>query len=313
MANNTWEPMKGDELPSSLFKYQILCTKHLHELQDDFEVLDTAGKISHNTVFRSYVGTNTHELPASFLDAKSIVIIAVFTPLLTANFHYNGESHQILVPHYYEDGITEEHLKNTIKNQIIGHNGYRIENAKTSVLLKRLAVRSGLGRYGRNNLCYVDGFGSFVRLHAFFTDFEFEEDNWIEAKIMDSCEKCKICQNNCPTGSINDENFVIDIEKCIPLYNEIPGEFPWWINPESHNALMGCMKCQLICPANNEVVKLTQTLEDVSEEETKALLEGNPTDDQIASLSKKTKMFIPEHASYYVPVLSRNLRALIGQ
>jgi epoxyqueuosine reductase len=303
--------MGGYEIPSSLFKYRTISIEHLQELQDDFEVLDAAGKISHNAVFREYIGNKTHEHPEAFPDAKSVIVIAVFTPLLISNFHYKGKKHEVLVPHYYDDGITEEHLRNTIQNQIIRNTRYRVENANAHVLFKRLAVRSGLGRYGRNNLCYVDGMGSFLRLHAYFTDYVFEEDSWTEAKLMDSCANCKICQNNCPTGSISEDNFVIDIEKCIPLYNEIQGDFPEWLDPYSHNAFMGCMKCQLICSANSTVVSQTQTLDDISEEETKALLEGNPDESQISALSTKLRMFTPENAYYYVPVLSRNLRALI--
>ncbi|MCK5240608.1 MAG: hypothetical protein KAR33_13710, partial [Candidatus Thorarchaeota archaeon] len=66
-----------------------------------------------------------------------------------------------------------------------------------------------------------------------------------------------------------------------------------------------------ICPANNKVITQTQRFEDVTEDETKALLDGNLDEDQISILSKKLRMFIPEHAYYFVPVLSRNLRALI--
>ncbi|MHA1907250.1 MAG: 4Fe-4S double cluster binding domain-containing protein [Candidatus Thorarchaeota archaeon] len=311
MADRMWEPIQGEELPNSLYRYRTISIEHLHELQDDFEVLDSAGKISYNEVFRKYIGGKTHEHPATFPEAKSVIVIAVYTPLLTTNFLYKGKKHEVLVPHYYEDGITEAHLKKTIQNQIIGSSDYRVENANQNVLFKRLAVRSGLGKYGRNNLCYVDGFGSFVRLHAFFTDYEFEVNNWTDARMMDSCEKCKTCQNNCPTGSISDENFVIDIEKCIPLYNEIKGEFPEWMNSTWHNALMGCMRCQLICPANGTVVTRTQRFDDVSEEETKALLEGNHEDEQIDFLWTKLRLFRPEDAWYFVPVFSRNLRVLI--
>ena len=253
-----------------------------------------------------------HTLPEDFQDAKSVVVIAVYSPLLKTRFHYQETAHEILVPHYYNDGITESHLISTIQNQVIGSADYRVVNARMYVLLKRLAVRSGLGEYGRNNLCYVEGMGSFIRLHAFFTDFVFSEDSWNEAKMMDQCSTCKVCFNNCPTGSINEHDSIINIERCIPLYNEVPGDFPSWLDSTSHSALMGCMRCQLPCPANSAVVARSQRLADVSEEETKALLEDELSQELMASLSSKTRMFIPEEAWYYVPVLARNLRALLA-
>ncbi|MFW9849950.1 MAG: 4Fe-4S double cluster binding domain-containing protein [Candidatus Thorarchaeota archaeon] len=312
MTDRIWEIVKNaEELPKYLYKYSTISIDHLHELKDDFKVLDAAGKISGHPVFRKYIGYQTYEVPETFPDAKSVIVIAVSVPLMTVNFHHEGSKHEILVPHYYDDGVAEDQLKMTIKNRIIGHEGYRIENAKESVLFKRLAVRSGLGKYGRNNLCYVDGFGSFLRLHAFFSDFEFGVDKWTDAQMMDSCENCQICKNNCPTGSISRENFVIDVGKCIPLYNEVQGEFPEWMSPSSHNALMGCMKCQLNCPVNETAITQAQQFNDISEEETMALLEGNIDGSPIDFLWTKLRLFKPEDAWYFVPVFSRNLRALL--
>ncbi|MFW9980119.1 MAG: 4Fe-4S double cluster binding domain-containing protein [Candidatus Thorarchaeota archaeon] len=311
MQNRMWAPIDEDEIPSSLYKYRTISVEHLQELQDDFSSFDIEGKVSNNPTFRKYISTMNHTLPESFPDAKSVVVMAVYTPLLKAYFHYKDVRHEVLVPHYYNDGITETHLIRTVKNQIIGKQGYRIENAKIHVLLKRLAVRSGLGKYGRNNLCFVEGMGSFVRLHAFFTDYRFAEDNWTEAMLMDRCANCKICLRNCPTGSISEKSFIVDVERCIPLYNEIPGEFPKWIESASHSALMGCMRCQLPCPANSSVIEKAQILTEVAEEETESLIEESLNEEQTALLSEKTRMFIPEEAWYYVPVLARNLRALI--
>jgi len=289
-----------------------MSTRHLEELREDFEVLDSKGTVSNNPVFRSYIKQQQpHNTPESFPGAKSIIVMAIFTPLMTASFHYQGSIHEVMVPHYYDDGITEEHLKNTILNRIIQNQHYRVENAKMFVLLKQLAVRSGLGRYGRNNLCYVDGFGSFLKLFAFFTDFEFEEDNWTELKMMEQCEDCRVCLMQCPTGGISEGNFVVNVEKCLPLYNEVPGKFPTWIESDAHNALMGCMKCQLLCPANREVSKKTQKLDSISEQETRKILDECPDDELIHTLSEKLRMFKPEDASYFFPVISRNLQVLL--
>ncbi|MFW9806585.1 MAG: 4Fe-4S double cluster binding domain-containing protein [Candidatus Thorarchaeota archaeon] len=307
-----WEMDLGDVIPQSIYKYRTVSIKHLEDLKEEFQVLDSKGKVGKNPVFRSYIEQQQpHSLPESFPDAKSIVVMAVFTPLMIAKFHYQGAIHEIMVPHYYDDGITEDHLKNTILTKIIGSQQYRVENAKMYVLLKRIAVRTGLGKYGRNNLCYVDEMGSFVKLFAFFTDFVFEEDSWKEVEMLDQCTNCKVCLMQCPTGSISEGNFVINVEKCLSLYNEVPGEFPAWIDSDAHNALMGCMRCQLICPANSEVSKKIQQLDSVSEQETKKILDECPDDELIHSLSVKLRMFTPESAYYFFPVISRNLRVLL--
>jgi len=303
----------GNEIPDSIYQYRVMSIQHLRELQENFETLDSQGKISNHPVFRSYIDEKQHQLPESFPEAKSVIVMAVFTPMMTVDFHYQGKIHAIQVSHYYEDGITEDQLKSTILNKIIGDNQYRVENAKMHVLLKRLAVRTGLGKYGRNNICYVDGMGSFLKLFAFFTDFSFDEDNWKDAEMMESCKNCRVCRTQCPTGAISEDNFVIDVEKCIPLYNEVPGEFPDWIDSSSHNALMGCLRCQLPCPANSEVVKKGQKLDPISEEETRKILDGSSDDELYLSLSEKLRMFIPEHAYYYFPVITRNLRVLIRE
>ena len=311
MNARIWEMDLENGIPESFYKYGVMSVKHLQELQSDFESVDAEGKVSNNPVFRKYIQKQQHHLPDSLPDAKSVIIMAVFTPLMTVDFHHQGAIHEIMVPHYYEDGITEDHLKTTILNNIIGDNQYRVENGRMHVLLKRLAVRTGLGKYGRNNICYVEGMGSFLKLFAFFTDFEFDEDNWQDAEMMTSCKTCKACLKQCPTGAISEDCFVIDVEKCIPLYNEVPGEIPDWIDSDSHSALMGCMRCQLPCPANSEVVKLTQKLDPITEEETQMILDGISSDELYQSLWEKLRMFIPEHAYYFFPVISRNLRVLL--
>ncbi|MDH5451230.1 MAG: hypothetical protein OEY24_05350 [Candidatus Bathyarchaeota archaeon] len=106
---------------------------------------------------------------------------------------------------------------------------------------------------------------------------------------------------------------MIDAGKCLTLYNEIEGEFPKWIDPNAHNALMGCMKCQLHCPANREVIKLTGRLEDVTEEETKKILKGKPDKKLLDSLSNKLRNFYPASSKDSFPIFTRNLRVLLNR
>ena len=285
---------------------------HLKELQDDIDALYREGKISDNETFQSYVSTKKFEVPESFPDAKFVIVLAIFNPHALANFHYKGQKHEIMIPsNYYDNDYTKEQIEYTVLNKIIGQSGYRIEDVRRSYLMKRLAVRSDLAKYGRNNITYVGELGSAITLYAYLTDYEFEEDNWTDVQMMEICEDCKICLNRCPTRAISEDDFVIDITKCIPLYNEVGGEFPEDIPADAHNALVGCMRCQEKCPENRESNKRTRQLEDVTEEETTSILEGSPDEALVESLTKKLRGFPWATKIEYIPMLTRNLSVLI--
>jgi len=287
---------------------------HLGELQEDIDKLRRAGTLSDNEVYRSYIDSKKFEIPESLPNAKSIIILAIFSRLALVRFHIDGKNHEIMIPpNYYDDGTTFEDFENLIVKEIIKESGYKVEFTN-KLHMKLLAVRSGLGKYGRNNICYVDKWGSMINLFVYFTDFQFEEDHWTELKMMDQCEKCSICIKSCPTNAIpspSDENFVINAGKCISVYNEINGIIPNWIPSNAHNALMGCMKCQNICPSNRDVIKLTTQLEDITEDETKMILDGIINEKFTDSLSKKLKMFSPSDGVGALPVIKRNLGFLI--
>jgi epoxyqueuosine reductase len=178
-------------------------------------------------------------------------------------------------------------------------------------MLKRLAVRSGLGQYGRNNICYVDGMGSFTTLLAYFTDYNFLEDHFQDVSLMRRCLKCNICRRKCPTQCIPDKDFIIDAGRCVTLYNEIEGEFPEWLPANAHNALMGCMRCQFDCPQNRDVITKSVRLQDVTEEETHKILAGTTEPELLATLSEKLQYYYPATDPKYFPIFTRNLGVLI--
>jgi len=297
------------------YKYKTISISHLDELQEDIDKLRREGKLSDNKTYRSYIDNKKFEVPENLPDAKSIVILAIFSKLALVNFHLDDKKYEVMIPpNYYDDGITFEDFEKIILNEVIKEPGYKIEFTN-KLHVKLLAVRSGLGEYGRNNICYVDNWGSMINLYAYFTNFQFEEDNWTDIKMMDQCTQCPICIKNCPTGAIpspSDENFVINASKCIPVYNEIEGIIPDWIPSDAHNALIGCMRCQKPCPGNHETIRLTERLEDITEYETRALLEGHTEEKIVNSLSTKLKMFSPSDAEEFLPILRRNLEVLIN-
>ncbi|MGC9777665.1 MAG: hypothetical protein HZR80_00315 [Candidatus Heimdallarchaeota archaeon] len=292
-------------------KYKVMPIRHLQELQEDIDELDQKGKISKNKILRGYIGNFKFQLPDEFQEAKYVIALALESKVALVNFHYNGVIHEVMIPqNYLSSEVTEEDITKSILDDVIKEPGYRVERVRT-VHLKLLATRSGLGKYGRNNICYVDELGSLVNLFCFYTDYDFNEDNFQEAKMLDECEKCSICINKCPAQAISQDDFIIDVEKCITLYNEIEGEFPSWIEADAHNALIGCMKCQKYCPANKTAIKNTRRFEDLTEEETMVILEGKGEEEIVNSIEQKLDMYHPSYVKYCLPILKRNLRVLL--
>jgi epoxyqueuosine reductase len=303
------EPASG---PASItFDHRLVSIERLRELGEHMTALARDGKLSQNETFRGYLRGLEYGPSATFPDARSVIILATFTRLMFVRFHLRGKTYDVMMPpQYYATGMSAEDLKSAVLAKVVGEPGHRIERA-AAVQLKPLAVRSGLARYGRNNICYVEGMGSLLTLHAYFTDFAGREDEWGGVTMMPACRDCRLCIDACPCGCISVENAVIDVGRCLTLYNEMPGELPDWIDPGAHNALMGCMKCQLCCPVNRAALRRAGRLEDVTEEETMKILEGRSDANLLESLSTKLRKFPPTGSEEHFPVLTRNLKALL--
>lgn len=104
-------------------------------------------------------------------------------------------------------------------------------------------MRSGLAEYGKNNICYVSGMGSFLQIVAAYSDLPCSEDGWREPVMMKSCDGCDLCRRVCPTGAIPSDRFLLRGERCIVYHNEKRGDvpFPDWMAASWHNCLIGCM------------------------------------------------------------------------
>ena len=293
------------------YHYKSVSVEHLEDLQEDFDRLNREGILSNHETYRYYLSNKRFTIPETLPDAKSLIVLATSTRMMNANFHLNGKVYDIMVPPpYFEDGLIFEDLDDLILNEIIKKPGYEILKVRNQLHLKLLAVRSGLGTYGRNNICYIEGMGSFCTLHAYYTNYKMESDSWHELKMMDHCENCTYCINNCPTNAIRGDPFVIDAGKCLPLYNEIDGEIPKWMDKNIHHSLMGCMICQYNCPGNKEEIKNAGRFEDVSEEETKMLLNGDFSEELASILSSKINM---TYGKEFLPRLKRNLELIINR
>lgn len=292
-----------------LFSFATTSVARIPDLQASIDTLVREGKVSDHKVFREYIESSRYALPDGLVNPKSLVALAVDTPLMRVTFEWKGRSHEVLVPpQYYRTGMTAETLAEIVEECIIGESGYTVERLRQGHM-KLLAARTGLGRYGRNNICYVDGMGTLITLYAFVTDFEFDVDEWTDIGMLDLCQACRICRESCPTGAILSDQFVLDAGKCLSLYNEIEGDFPDWLPKDAHNALVGCMRCQLPCPADREPSARAGWLGHITEAETEAILADHPDRALLESATETLKMDVGDDELR--SVIARNLRALL--
>lgn len=251
------------------------------------------------------------DLPKNCFKIRSIIVVASPSPAMTyVNFHWQGKKIPLVIPATYTDFMTISDKVGQYLNEALKGKGYQVEYAPC-LPKKLLAVRSGLGVYGRNNICYVEGMGSFFNISTFYTDIPCTRDTWHDVRRMETCENCMACRDNCPTGAIASERYIIDNERCLTNFNESGSEndFPGWIDPSIHNSVIGCMRCQSICPENIKYLSNTIESEDFDEDETLILLEGIPFEQFPDELKHKIQAL---GMNEYLNALPRNLKALLS-
>jgi len=298
------------QIPS--YKYRVLPVGRFAALQKEYDAARNNRQLGSNKMYLDQIAALNFKVPGDFSNAKSVVVVAAYSKNMYANFRLNGNSYRILIPfQYYVDDLNADKLAGIIQKNIIKTPGRRVMDVSAKMPLKLLAARSGLGRYARNGLVFVDGMGSYNVLYAFLTDHPFTEDHWTSMDILEECNHCHACERTCPTRCISRWSYSVNIDQCLTLYNENPGSFPNYILGSMHHALMGCMQCKAPCPANEGIAELSGNLEDVSEEETRKIMRGTPDDALLKSLQRKLRQFRAVATKDQFPIMKRNLSVLI--
>lgn len=242
------------------------------------------------------------DVPKLPFEVKSIIISAVKFELVNIIFNYEGKRAKDMFC-VLRKGVDQ----NTCS--LLSQNGYNVEY-ESWLPRKRLAVCSGLAEYGKNNITYIDGWGSFYELQTFLTDMPCEQDyTWQEVCHMKSCDRCSACFKNCPTGSIKDNRFLIDNEICLSNLSESEAPYPDWVPSSAHHSIYGCYGCQNVCPKNKNI--LSNVTEEIcfSEEETNSLLCGTKKESMPKELlNKLERIGIDDWTLHNVP---KNLKVLL--
>lgn len=285
------------------YRTTLISAERLQDVKSEMQRL-LEQDVFDRTFHREKLSHYSFRLPSSLPEAKSLIITAARQPKYEVSFRLGGRTYPAIIPPaYYYD--TDDAASGIISSLLRDH-GYRVAGA--TVPAKALAAHAGLVSYGKNNITYIEGWGSYFRLRAFFSDLPCLTDAWGEPQLLDPCEKCDACIKGCPSKAITTDRFVFYGERCLCYLNESEAPFPDWIEPSWHNSLIGCMRCQDACPENKDHTDWVAPGVEFSEDETAMIILAAP----IRKLSMET---VEKLKSIYLfddyAVLGRNLRLLI--
>jgi epoxyqueuosine reductase len=296
------------ELDSKLGKMGYLSRtvsiQHVPDLRRGIEGSNIRSLLN-KELYKEYLACLSFKPRGTLPDAKSVIVVAASQPQIRLVFTYHGRPHQVIIPPTYRRE-TDKGVEQALSS-ILDVPKDRLKRA--ALPLKLLAVRSGLGDYGRNNICYVPGMGSFHRLVAYYTDLTSSEETWREPQMMERCQSCQACIHSCPTSAITGDRFLIHAERCITFHNERVNEFPAWIDSSWHNCLVGCLSCQKVCPENHAFLEQIEDGGVFSEQETNLMLNLTQPSRLPSETAKKLERV---DMLEYRNVLGRNLRALFN-
>jgi len=153
---------------------------------------------------------------------------------------------------YSHDALVVLSIAQYIRN--LGYNA--VASMNDTALAIPLAIKAGLGEYGRHGLLITKEFGPRVRLGKIFTDMPLAPDQPIRFGVKEFCDICRRCADGCPVRAIphdapsaqrhNQSNirgvkkWSVDGEKC----------FGYWAAQNSE-----CSICIRVCPFNKDYSK----------------------------------------------------------
>ncbi len=294
LLNNVGQLMSGLN-----YHYRFVSVSRLSELESELNAKAREGYFD-KEFYQVVLSSFTFHTPKDMENASSIIIIAVPQPIVLVVFEFNRKHYRVRIPPTYDTQVNVE-IQHQLE-QILHPHGYSI--APVNLPLKLLATRSGLVKYGRNNISYIPGLGSFHRLVAFYSDLPCRHEYWGNPGLLERCNACRTCVAKCPTNAISEERFLLRAEQCLTYHNEHEKDIPQYIDPAWHHCLIGCLICQKYCPENHAFLDCSEERARFSEEETALLLGGIPLDKLPASTRKKL-----EHLSMIddYALIARNL------
>ena len=169
------QSLLSQELLNHGDKFTLVPVSRLHDIKQDIANLKAGESLNS---FQTYIVNDLYglDVPETDFEIRSIVIVASPKPLLARiTFTWQGQKVPLTLPASYLNEVSGPLKVERYLNEFLNPKGYHVIYAPR-LPRKLLAVRSGLGLYGRNNICYVAGMGSSPLLITCFSDMPCLED-----------------------------------------------------------------------------------------------------------------------------------------
>jgi len=301
-ANVRWESVM-EALAEKGWSARVVDAGRLSDLRARVAAVLDSGDLPEETAAR-LANDVAFALPDGLEAARSVIVGAVARPLTQATLTVGGADHTVPVPPQYAGGVAARDGLTEAAGAALAPFGHRAGRFEPP--LKTLAACAGLARYGRNNIAYVPGLGSYLMLAACATDAPPPDDAaWAEPLQLARCERCSAC----PTGAIHADRFLLETDRCLTYVNEDRAPFPAWVDPAWHTCAVGCLRCQQACPENALVGLAIEPPEEFDERESAAILAATARSELApATLAKLESCGL----DYSPDLIARNLFALLA-
>ena len=282
----------------------------LKDVRDSLRRRRESGEIDAR-FYRENLDVFTYLDGVSLENPRSVIIVAVPLPAHILTFMVGGKKVEtVLPPTYLRYRKRFAEVRDDLA-KTLGGSGFRVELLNAP--LKALGNRLGILSYGRTNVGYIEGLGSYFQLVGLVSDMPVDTERVPPApaeRLLPRCQKCRICAAACPTGAIDRERILLHAEKCYTLFSESLRPIPESLQPPSPKCLIGCLRCQELCPENKGLLRHESAPVSFNAEETEAFLGMKPAADGPAldrALAKFRKLGLTEG----LPVFRRNLIRLL--
>jgi len=283
----------------------------LEEVRRAFQGLREAGEIEAG-FYRDNLEIFTYLDGVPLENPRSIILIAAPAPAYILTFVVDDKTVEtILPPTYvrYRGMFTD--IRDDLREALSG-SVFRVELLNAP--LKALGNRLGFLAYGRNNVGYIEGLGSYFQLVGLVSDMPIDEAGAPPPPgdtLLPRCQKCRICAAACTAGAIEKERVLLHAEKCYTLFSESLSPIPEGLKAPSPRCLIGCLRCQELCPENKGLLRQEYAAVSFDAEETEAFLGIKPASDGPAFERAQAK-FQQLGLSEGLLLYRRNLKRLLN-